>query len=317
MSVTLNILNKIKEYNRIMIHGHIRPDGDCYGSQFGLKDIIKTSFPEKEVYVVGEICNYVSFLGTPDNISDDMYQGALAICVDCASGERLSDQRYKMADFVIKIDHHIVVDSYGDINLVKDEKPACTEIIFDLYNEFKDELKIAEQGAKALYTGLVTDTGRFRFDSVSSNTFKVAASLLDLGVKVDEIDNLLSVETLEVMKFKGYVLSHFKLTKEGFAYVVVKKEVVEKYNISYEDAANQVNVISTLPDYPVWALIIEYPNEIRVRLRSRGPAIDALANQYGGGGHAKASGCHLDSFDDLKQFVKDTNQVVKKYKILN
>lgn len=317
MSVTLNILNKIKEYNRIMIHGHIRPDGDCYGSQFGLKDIIKTSFPEKEVYVVGEICNYVSFLGTPDNISDDMYQGALAICVDCASGERLSDQRYKMADFVIKIDHHIVVDSYGDINLVKDEKPACTEIIFDLYNEFKDELKITEQGAKALYTGLVTDTGRFRFDSVSSNTFKVAASLLDLGVKVDEIDNLLSVETLEVMKFKGYVLSHFKLTKEGFAYVVVKKEVVEKYNISYEDAANQVNVISTLPDYPVWALIIEYPNEIRVRLRSRGPAIDALANQYGGGGHAKASGCHLDSFDDLKQFVKDTNQVVKKYKILN
>lgn len=317
MSVTLNILNKIKEYNRIMIHGHIRPDGDCYGSQFGLKDIIKTSFPEKEVYVVGEICNYVSFLGTPDNISDDMYQGALAICVDCASGERLSDQRYKMADFVIKIDHHIVVDSYGDINLVKDEKPACTEIIFDLYNEFKDELKITEQGAKALYTGLVTDTGRFRFDSVSSNTFKVAASLLDLGVKVDEIDNLLSVETLEVMKFKGYVLSHFKLTKEGFAYVVVKKEVVEKYNISYEDAANQVNVISTLPDYPVWALIIEYPNEIRVRLRSRGPAIDTLANQYGGGGHAKASGCHLDSFDDLKQFVKDTNQVVKKYKILN
>lgn len=317
MSVTLNILNKIKEYNRIMIHGHIRPDGDCYGSQFGLKDIIKTSFPEKEVYVVGETCNYVSFLGTPDNISDDMFQGALAICVDCASGERLSDQRYKMADFVIKIDHHIVVDSYGDINLVKDEKPACTEIIFDLYNEFKDELKITEQGAKALYTGLVTDTGRFRFDSVSSNTFKVAASLLDLGVKVDEIDNLLSVETLEVMKFKGYVLSHFKLTKEGFAYVVVKKEVVEKYNISYEDAANQVNVISTLPDYPVWALIIEYPNEIRVRLRSRGPAIDTLANQYGGGGHAKASGCHLDSFDDLKQFVKDTNQVVKKYKILN
>ena len=317
MSITVDILNKIKEYNKIMIHGHIRPDGDCYGSQFGLKDIIKTSFPEKEVYVVGETCNYVSFLGTPDTVSDDMYQGALAICVDCASGERLSDQRYKLADFIIKIDHHIVVDSYGDINLVEEEKPACTEIIFDLYNEFKNELKITEKGAKALYTGLVTDTGRFRFDSVSSNTFKVAASLLDLGVKVDEIDNLLSIETLEVMKFKGYVLSHFKLTKEGFSYVVVKKEIVEKYNISYEDAANQVNVISTLPDYPVWALIIEYPNEIRVRLRSRGPAIDTLANQYGGGGHAKASGCHLDSFDDLKQFVKDTNQVVKKYKILN
>ena len=61
MSITLDILNKIKEYNKIMIHGHIRPDGDCYGSQFGLKDIIKTSFPEKEVYVVGETCNYVSF----------------------------------------------------------------------------------------------------------------------------------------------------------------------------------------------------------------------------------------------------------------
>ena len=313
MSIVEDILAKIKEYNVITIHGHKRPDGDCYGCQFGLKNIIKTSFPEKEVYVVGEVCNYVTWLGTPDEIDDEKFKGALAICVDCGNAERLSDQRYTLADYVIKIDHHIPVDQYGDIQFVEDEKPACAQMIFEIFDAHRDELKITKEGAVALYTGILTDTGRFRYDSVAPSTFRAAAKLLELGVDIVDIDNKLSVETLDVIKFKGYVLSNFQMTPEGFAYIVVKKEVIEEFGVAMEDAANQVNLISTIPGYPVWALIIEYPAEIRIRLRSRGPNVDLLANQYGGGGHAKAAGAKLESWEQLPQFVSDASKIAKEY----
>lgn len=314
MSVKLDILNKIKEYDTIMIHGHTRPDGDCYGCQFGLQDIIKSSFPNKKVYVIGGISDYVSFLGTPDTISDEEYKGALAICVDCGNSPRLADQRFTLADYIIKIDHHIPVEHYGNIEWVEEEKPACTQMIYEFYKEFKDELKISQKGAFALYTGMVTDTGRFRFDSVNKDTFYAAGDLVDIGVNPQEVDNLLSVETLDILKFKGYVLSNFVLSEHGFVYIKITKETVEQYGISYEDAASQVSLLSTIEGYPVWALIIEYPDDIRVRLRSRGPAIDLLANKYNGGGHAKASGCSLKSFDDIPQFVKDAEEVILNYK---
>jgi phosphoesterase RecJ-like protein len=103
------ILNKIKQYDKIIIHGHIRPDGDCYGAQFGLKDLILSSFPKKKVYVVGETSEYVSFVGQVDQIPDSEYNGALSIVVDTATKDRISDQRYLLGKEVIKIDHHIPI----------------------------------------------------------------------------------------------------------------------------------------------------------------------------------------------------------------
>lgn len=307
-----DILNKIKEYNRIIIYGHVRPDGDCIGSQFGLRRALRLTFPEKEVYAVGEEANYVKFLGNVDVIDDSKYENSLAICVDCGDSARLSDQRFRQAKDIIKIDHHIPIENYGTIEWICEDKPACAQMIYEFIKECN--LKLDLEGATAIYTGIVTDTGRYRFDGVTSETFMAAAELLKYGVNVAKIDNMLSVETLDVLKFKGYVLSHFKLSKDGVAYIKITKETVEKFGISYEDAAAQVGLISSIPDYPVWALIIEYPNQIRVRLRSRGPDIDKLANQYEGGGHAKASGCQLKDWASLPKFIKDAGKVVKAYK---
>ncbi|UKI51130.1 MAG: DHHA1 domain-containing protein [Clostridium sp.] len=138
---------------------------------------------------------------------------------------------------------------------------------------------------------MVTDTGRFRFDSVNGDTMRTAGALLDLGVDICYIDNNLSVETINTLKLKGYVLSNFCYNRKMVLSILkITRDVVEKYNVTDEEAANQVSTIGTIDGYPVWALFIEYPNEIRIRLRSRGPEIDKLANKYGGGGHAKASG---------------------------
>jgi phosphoesterase RecJ-like protein len=306
------ILNKIKHYETIIIHGHKRPDGDCYGAQFGLKNIIKTSFPEKKVYVVGETSNFVGFLGEMDLINDEIYANALSIVVDTAVKDRISDQRYVLAKEVIKIDHHIPVDDYGHIRWVDTTFPSCAQMITYFYYKFRKELKLTIEGANPLYTGIVTDTGRFRFRGVSEMTHQLAGLLIEKGVDVEYIDSNLSKESLEMIALKGYVYSNF-VTTNGFVYIKMTRDVIEKYGVDDEQAASAVGLIGGIEGYPVWALFIEYPNEIRIRLRSSGPTIDKLANKYGGGGHAKASGARLNSWDELPLFIKDVEEVVKTY----
>ncbi len=308
------IIKKIKAYDRIIIHGHQRPDGDCYGAQFGLKDIIKNSFPEKEVYVVGETSDFVSFVGTPDSIEDALYEGALSIVVDTATEERISDKRYKLGKEVIKIDHHIPVNDYGDYRWVDTNYPSCAQMIAHFYLNYKKELKLGYEGALAMYTGILTDTGRFRFRGVSKQTHEIAGMLLTKGVDVEFVDGKLSVETLQMTRLKGYILSHFVTTEKGFIYVTLTRDVIESFGVTDEQAASMVSVIAGIEGYPVWAIILEYPNdEIRIRLRSRGPVISTLANEFGGGGHAKAAGCKLNSWDDLEFFKKRVGDVLDAY----
>ncbi len=303
------IIEEINKYDTIMIHGHLRPDGDCIGSQIGLREMIRSTYPEKKCYAVGPMSDYVSFLGEMDVVVDEMYKGSLAIVCDCGNSERISDQRYKLADKVIKIDHHVPIDDYGDINYVESEMSSCCEVLVKFMEEFG--LNQNENGAIALFTGILTDTGRFRFDSVNGDTFRRAGKLIDLGVAVDKVDSKLSVETIESIKLKGYVLSNFKTTDAGFAYILMTRDVINKFGITDEQAASQVSTIGNIDGYPIWALIMEYPGEIRIRLRSRSLRIDQLANKYQGGGHHKASGAKLNSWDELPMFIKDVDELLK------
>jgi phosphoesterase RecJ-like protein len=309
------ILEKIKSYKKIIIHMHKRPDGDCYGAGFGLKHIIKETYPEKEVYVVGEDADYVSFIGTPDQITDDVFDGALSIVVDTASEDRVSDQRFKLSEFVIKIDHHIPVKDYGDLIYVDTTRPASAQIILEFYLRFKDELKLNMEAAIALYTGIVTDTGRFRFRSVNSDTFKSVAYLLDYGIDFVSVLNKLSVKSENLLKLQGYVLLNFKKTENGVAYIKMTDELVNEFDVSLEEATSLVNELSTLEDCPVWMLFAEYEEGfVRARMRSKGPAIDKLANQFDGGGHALACGANLGTWDRTEALLDAADALVKDYK---
>jgi bifunctional oligoribonuclease and PAP phosphatase NrnA len=304
-----NILEEIKQYETIIIHGHNRPDGDCYGGQYGLKGILKQAFPTKNIFVVGEESDYVKYVGTPDIITDDVYKEALSIVVDTATKDRISDSRYTLGKKVIKIDHHIDVDAYGDMNWVDTSYPAVSEMITDF--AFQHRLDIPLESAIALYTGLITDTGRFRYRGVSKRTHTLAGLLIEAGVDVEFIDSKLSKETLKMYALKGYVYSNFTTVEGGFIYLKMPRAVIEEYGVTDEEAASVVNLIGGLEDYPVWALMIEYENEIRIRLRSSGPTINTLAEKYEGGGHAKASGARLPSWEHVAQFTKDVIQHIK------
>ena len=312
MDVQSKILNKIKEYNKIVIYGHIRPDGDCYGCQFGLKDIIKATFPGKTVYVVGQVSEYVSFVGEPEIVSDDFCKEALSIVVDTGVSDRISDVRYKTGKEIIKIDHHISEDHYGVINWVIEEKPAGSEMIFEFYK--KNKLKMSITGAIALYTGIVTDTGGFRYRGVTKSTLEAAGALLDFGVDVEYVNTKLSSTTLNEIELKGYFLNHIEKSKH-FIYVKMPMEVYKEYGVNSEDAAAMVNQLAGIEGYPVWAIIIEYPNsEYRVRLRSIGIPIHIIGERYRGGGHENAAGAYVDSFDDVDKLAGDIDEFVEGYK---
>jgi len=306
-----HILEKIKEYNKIIIHSHIRPDGDAIGSQFGLMYLIKNSFPEKEIYITGDNSEYLSFMGNIEKVEENFFEGALSICLDCGNPDRLSDNRYNLSDYSIKIDHHFDSENYTDYSYVDAKAASTTEIITEFYNNFKDELIMDERCATSLYLGILTDTGRFAHPNVTSKTFKMASHLLENGVDVLDLNNKLGLEIENLVRLKGHILENFKVSKNGFAYFVISKEIINKYNVSEEDASSLITCISNLKECTIWALIIETDTNYRVRLRSRNIAINDIAKKYNGGGHKLASGCFLENLSELDNLIKDIDEILK------
>jgi len=315
MNILKQIYQKIKQYNTIIIHGHTRPDGDCYGAQFGLKNIIENAYPQKKVYVVGETSDFVSFVGTMDVIADSVYQDALCIVVDTGSAARVSDQRYTMGKYIIKIDHHLPIDQYGHLQWVDPSFPSCAQMITYFSTKFKN-FKITLPGATAMLTGIITDTGRFKYRGVSKLTFEMAGLLVEKGADLEYIDSHINNDTLAMIRYKGFVYQNFITTDGGFIYLKVTPDVMKQFDLTRENAASIVNLLSGIEGYPVWATFLENPDdgEIRVRLRSSGPDIDLLANKYHGGGHKKACGATLASWQELPAFIEDIHTLIKNYK---
>ena len=203
------ILDKIKEYDRIIIFRHKRPDGDAVGSTKGLREILRLTYPQKEVLLLNaDYSDYVSFLGDEDEpVSDDYYATALGIVIDTATADRISNPKYALCREVVRIDHHIDNRPYTEISWVEEEKSSSCELIAEFYYTFRDELKINREAATYIYTGMVTDSGRFRFRSVSGDTMRYAGMLLDQGVDVDHIYAHLYMKDYKNLRFHGYMLS--------------------------------------------------------------------------------------------------------------
>lgn len=314
----LAVLNKIKEYNRIIIGRHSRPDGDAVGSTNGLAEIIKASFPEKEVFVVNEdYSNYVAFLEDDKTVlADEDYKDALFIAIDTGTLDRLSNKKYELAKELVKIDHHVENDTYGDVAWVEDWRSSACEMIVDFYTTFKDELTLTKRAALCLYTGMVTDSGRFRFSSTSGETLRMAGTLLDMGIDIETLQAYLELEDFEYFKFKAHVFDKMKITENGVAYLLVTKEMQEEFKLDNEQASNAVGMMSGIKGSLVWIAFIENPfnDEIRVRLRSRFMTINKLAEQYGGGGHECAAGATVHSIDELNELVAKADKLIKEYK---
>lgn len=313
----LKILNKIKENNKIIITRHIRPDGDCVGATLGLKYILKETYPDKEIYVINDdYADYLDFLGKEDDQKDELfYSDALVIVIDTANDKRISNKLFSNGKEIIKIDHHIETCPYGVINWVEEEKSSACEMITEFYILFKDELKITKEAATALYTGIVTDSGRFKFASVNGDTLRNASVLLDQKLDVEYIFSRLYLKDFKYYKLQAKVLNTIKMTDNGVAYIYVTNKIKKKFKISMEEASALISTIDSIRGSIIWVAFIDNDDStIRVRLRSRFVEINKVAEKYRGGGHAQASGATLNHRKEIKSILNDLNVLIKEYK---
>ncbi|MBQ3015389.1 MAG: bifunctional oligoribonuclease/PAP phosphatase NrnA [Clostridia bacterium] len=316
----LPILNKIKEYNKIILFRHFRPDGDAVGSTKGLAAIIKATYPEKTVLLQNaDFSDFLEFLGPEDEpISDEEYADALGIVIDTATTKRISNQKYSLCREIIKIDHHIPVESYGALEWVEELRSSSSEMIAAFYDTFSDELTLTKEAATYIYCGMVTDSGRFRFRDVSGETMRLAGVILGAGVDTDTLFAHLYLKDFNDYKFESYARRKMKITENGVVSLFVTKRMQKKWNLSKEAASASVSYMDSIKDSLIWIAFIEGDNgEIRVRLRSRFVTVSELAEKYHGGGHACAAGATVYSKNQMNKLLSEADALLCKYKSEN
>lgn len=304
------ILEAIQQYETIIVHHHVRPDPDAYGSQCGLVEILKASYPKKKIYAVGVEEPSLNFLRRLDQIEDKVYEGALVIVCDTANQERICDNRYTLGDKLIKIDHHPNEDPYGDLLWVDTNASSVSEMIYEFYLYGKDKgLELNDEAARLLYAGIVGDTGRFLFPSTTDKTFAYAGELIHYHFSRTDLYNNLYELSPNIVKLNGFILQNFELEPNGVASVVLSKKLLEEYHAKPSEASLLIASLGDVKGIKVWVLFIEEEDQIRVRLRSKGPVINGVARKFKGGGHPLAAGASIHSWDEVNHVLKELREL--------
>lgn len=322
MEILHQILEKIRAYDRILIFRHKRLDGDCVGASKGLKAILQLTFPEKEILIPDtQVSNYLAFLGPDDGeIPEEKYADALGIVVDTATSDRISNPNFRLCKELIKIDHHIPVEDYAPLAWVEEHRSSACELIAAFYEGLRSELKLDKQGATYLYAGMVTDSGRFQFRSVSGDTHRLAGMLLDFDVDTDVLFARLYMRTFDELRFKAHVYQNMEVTENGVAYIYVSRAMKKQFGLTNEAASSCVGFLENIEGCLCWLAFIENDepdSAIRVRLRSRFVPVNTIAERYHGGGHACACGATVYDRQEVYSLIRETDAHIKHFKETN
>lgn len=302
------IFKEIEKYDRIAIFAHRTPDFDAFGSEFGLSSYLKDNYPNKEIITLGE--NHYLYSGDLYPLTDDtpdtwFAKPFLAIIVDTGNLARVSDSRYQKAETIIKIDHHPNVEPFGNICFVDTKAVAVSEILTVMLLAHGKYLSV--ESASYLFSGIVGDSGRFKYASTTATTFAATEELINHGIDINAIYNKLYAQEVEDLKAVGYILNNFTITKHGFAYFIFDDATQKALNIPAERPKENVNVFSGVRGVKAWAAITEYKDkgEWRVSLRSASKPINDIAAKWRGGGHVQASGATLLSKEEITSFINE------------
>lgn len=308
------ILEQIKKYNKIIIHRHQRPDPDAIGSQVGLAEILKASFPYKQIYVVGKDIPGLNWIGRMDDIEGSTFDDALVIVTDTANAPRIDDRRFDNGDKLIKIDHHPNDEPYGDLMWVEPEASSCSEMIYSFYQHFAKELQLPKKAASALYAGIIGDTGRFLYPATTPRTMLVAGALMAAGADAAAISQRENEISEPVARLSAFVYEHLTITDSGAAYIILDNETLKHFGLTEAGTSAVVSLPGRIQNVLAWAIFVEQEDgHFRIRLRSKGPEINGLAKNHDGGGHPLASGAKAADRDEIDQVVKELTTLTSKY----
>jgi len=237
---------------------------------------------------------------------------SLAIVLDTANKSRIDGKGYDLCDGLIKLDHHIVVESYGDLNIEDPHASSASELVVRFCEENKTNLKLSTRAASLLYFGIVGDTNRFMYEATSAKTMMACATLLEVGIDKEDIYRRMYVKGIKDLEIQKYLLNHF-VFDDGIAYYILKEEDLKALDITREQGSKYVHVLSNIEEIKVWMAITyqKEKNNYRVSLRSRSIPVQPTASKYRGGGHLYASGATLESLDELEGMVQSLKEEIK------
>ena len=300
MKVQEEILATIKAFDRIIIHRHQRPDPDALGSQVGLAEILRASFPEKEIYQVGGPVEGLDYLALMQTIPDDFYKGALVIVTDTANAPRVSDQRYDQP--------------YGELVWVNTKASSCSEMIVSFWQMFQNELTMTQEAARLLYAGIVGDTGRFLYPATTATTLRLAAELLDYGFDAPKINRQLDQVSRSVARLSGYVYENIEIDEIGAGKVILSQELQQRFGVVDSETSAVVSLPGKIDEVMAWAIFVEQPEGYyRVRMRSKGPVINEIAKRHHGGGHPLASGANAKDLEEVAVIYQEIQAAIKEF----
>ena len=282
------------------------------GSQIGLLNVIKDNFPEKQVYAVGDEAKRYAFMdgSVMDDVPDSAYEGALAIILDCGAAALISDNRYTLAAKTVRFDHHIFAEKIADLEVVDTSYESCCGLITDFAVECG--LRLSTASAKALYTGMVTDSGRFRFDSTTSKTFRLASELLKQPFSVTDIYTELYADDFSRVRWRAEYILKIRFSPENVAYIYTTKEELAATGADvFSISRGMVGTMADLGGVDIWVNFTETEEKVLVEIRSSKYTVQPVAVKYGGGGHAKACGCSVKDYAEAMQVLEDLNTICR------
>lgn len=312
------IISTIKKFDSIVITRHIGPDPDALGAELGLKEIILTAFPNKKVYAVGAPAAKFKYLGILDKLPEDFkFDEALLIILDTPDRKRIDGVDPTVFKDTIKIDHHPFIEKVCNLELIDELSSSTCEIIIDLFMKAKWEIN--QSAAEKLFTGLIADNNRFLFNHGNESiikTFDVVKRLLQItNLDVTPIYAKLYMRSVNEMKLQGYISQNMTITDNGVGYIKLMDETIKEFNVDSGSAGNMVNNFNFIDGVLVWLMITEDVklDLIRINIRSRGPIINTIAEQYNGGGHKYASGARVKTYDEVAKIIEKLDQACKEY----
>ena len=300
------LINAFRQYDRIILHRHKNPDGDAMGSQIGLKHLLLENFPGKEVWMVGDSAGRYGFMedSLMDEVPDEAFSGALSVILDCSAEHLISDTRYTLAAETVRMDHHLFCGQIANLEAVDTSRESCCGLIAKLAME--TGLRLNPLAAKSLYTGMVTDSGRFRYDSVDSETFRLAAFLREQPFDTEDIFRNLYAEDLNHLRNKARFLLKIQISQGGVAYIYTDAQEVQELNMDiFAISRGMVGTMADLRGVDTWVNFTETDRGVLCELRSNRYNINPIAVKYGGGGHAKASGACVPDRETAMNMLRD------------
>lgn len=315
MNIYKQIFKVIKKYDTIVIARHIGADPDALGSQFALKEIILKTFPNKKVYAVGNPASRFKFFGNNEKIDNIDTTKGLLIVLDTPDIKRIDGVSLNNFEYVIKIDHHPIIDKYANIELIDEDSCSTSQLILEFI--FNNKIEINKEIGEKLYLGIVGDTDRFLHDYTSPKTFSLVTRLLEeTNIDFTSLYKVLYQRPISEIRFEGYIYQNLTLTENGVAYIKITDRKLKEFGVDSAAAGNMINDLKFVNEIIVWVFLTEdiKSNLIRANIRSVGPYINDVATKFGGGGHKYASGVKLKTWDDSDKLINELDELVKNYK---